>query len=244
MMSATLPVIPAKVRAVRLVIWRLVIRPGRQKQSRPRPGRGAVKSDAGGGGNPVEGDVASLPVGAADRRPRVETVVRETRSGRMRRIHVIGRKNSGKTTLVVDLVRQLTSEGFRVGTIKHTHHRHELDVPGKDSFRHREAGAGVVGILSPGMHAVFWPQTEDSSDRYAKFAVLMRDCDLVLVEGDSTTTAPKIEVWRQEVSEAPLARTDTTIRAVVTDSPVDVQAPVWPRHDVPGLAVRLRGLLD
>ena len=59
----------------------------------------------------------------------------------MRRIHIIGRKNSGKTTLVVELVQQLSAMGKRVATIKHTHHRHELDVPGKDSYRHREAGA-------------------------------------------------------------------------------------------------------
>ena len=75
----------------------------------------------------------------------------------MKRIHIVGRKNSGKTTLVADLVAHLTANGHRVGTIKHTHHQHELDTPGKDSHRHREAGAAVVGILCPGMTAVFRP---------------------------------------------------------------------------------------
>ena len=76
----------------------------------------------------------------------------------MRRIHIIGRKNSGKTSLVVRLVEYYRTAGYRVGTIKHTHHHHELDTPGKDSFRHRQAGASAVGILAPTMNAVFWPQ--------------------------------------------------------------------------------------
>jgi|GEM_PF-195703 len=75
----------------------------------------------------------------------------------MHRIHIIGRKNSGKTTLVVDLVRHFRALGYRVGTIKHTHHQHELDTPGKDSYRHRQAGAMAVGIVAPTMNAVFWP---------------------------------------------------------------------------------------
>ena len=62
----------------------------------------------------------------------------------MHRLHIIGGKNHGKTTLIVELVQELTKRNLRVGTIKHTHHRHELDVPGKDSYRHRLAGAEVV----------------------------------------------------------------------------------------------------
>lgn len=164
-----------------------------------------------------------------------------------RRIHIIGRKNSGKTTLVVDLVGQLVAMGFRVATIKHTHHRHELDVPGKDSFRHREAGATAVGILSPAMNAVFWPTEcgEDSPaprDRYETFAVLFDDCDLVLVEGDSRTDALKIEVWHEAVSSPPLALEDHSIHAVVTDSPIAGKFAVWPRADLRALAERLLNL--
>jgi len=76
----------------------------------------------------------------------------------MKRFHIVGRKNSGKTTLVADLVTQLATRGLRVATIKHTHHRHELDTPGKDSWQHRHAGAAVVGILSRGLTAVFIPE--------------------------------------------------------------------------------------
>ncbi|MEO2032331.1 MAG: molybdopterin-guanine dinucleotide biosynthesis protein B, partial [Planctomycetaceae bacterium] len=61
-----------------------------------------------------------------------------------KRIHIVGRKNSGKTGLIVELVSFLTDLGYCVGTIKHTHHDHELDTPGKDSYRHCAAGAKVV----------------------------------------------------------------------------------------------------
>lgn len=137
------------------------------------------------------------------------------------RIHIIGRKNSGKTTLIEELVRELAARGLRVGTIKHTHHHHELDVPGKDSHRHRQAGAAVVGILAPGMHAIFWP-TDDfqpKEDRYA--AMLSRfeglAVDLVLVEGDTQTSAPKIEVWRAETRATPLVAEGVQVAALVSD---------------------------
>ena len=166
----------------------------------------------------------------------------------MNRIHIIGRKNSGKTTLVVELVQQLTARGLRVGTIKHTHHHHELDVPGKDSFRHREAGAAAVGILSPSMNAVFWPGSladgsESREDRYEMFSRLFQTCEMILVEGDSRTTALKVEVWRKEVTEQPLAKTDPSIHAVITDDSVDVAINVWPRIDLPMIVEKLLALI-
>ena len=91
----------------------------------------------------------------------------------MKRLHIVGRKNSGKTTLIVDLVQLLTKNGCRVGTIKHTHHHHELDTPGKDSHRHREAGAELVGVVSRSMTAVFRPRpagTSGNSSRYHEIA--------------------------------------------------------------------------
>jgi len=162
----------------------------------------------------------------------------------MRRIHIIGRKNSGKTTLIVALVQELSALGLRVATIKHTHHRHELDVPGKDSYRHREAGAVAVGILSPAMNAVFWPaERSDASnahqDRYDVFAGLFADCDVVLVEGDSRTTGLKLEVWREETASPPIAAEDPTIHAIISDSAVTLPTQVWSRQDVPTLARRI-----
>lgn len=152
----------------------------------------------------------------------------------MKRIHVIGRKNHGKTHLVGELVTEFTRTGLRVGTIKHTHHRHELDTPGKDSHRHRMAGAAAVGILSPSMNAVFLPAEHWSAgqDRYEAMAPLFADCDIVVVEGDSQTQAPKIEVWRAILGTAPLIGEDASILAVVTDDPLPVEATVHRRSNV------------
>ncbi|MCA9267760.1 MAG: molybdopterin-guanine dinucleotide biosynthesis protein B [Planctomycetales bacterium] len=157
----------------------------------------------------------------------------------IRRVHIIGRKNSGKTTLMAELVTHLTSQGRRVGAIKHTHHHHELDTPGKDSHRHRQAGAAVVGILSRQMSAVFQPVDENdrAADRYERMLAAFGGCDLVLVEGDSQTDAPKIEVWRAVSQAPPLAADDPSITAIVTDDdghglPIDA----LPRSDVAGLA--------
>jgi len=156
----------------------------------------------------------------------------------MNRLHVIGRKNHGKTTLVVELVEEYVRRGIPVGTVKHTHHRHELDVPGKDSYRHRLAGATAVGILSPKMSAVFLPSDQDGAegDRYAVFAPLFASCRFILVEGDSCTPAPKIEVWRSELGTPPLATDDQSILAIVTDNPVPIAARILSRSDILGLA--------
>jgi molybdopterin-guanine dinucleotide biosynthesis protein len=180
----------------------------------------------------------------------------------LKRVHIIGGKNHGKTTLVVDLVHELNRLGKLVGTIKHTHHHHELDTPGKDSHRHREAGAAVVGIASVAMNAVFWPPennptAEDSAgdgahrvdgspiaareQKYAPFAPLFKKCDVVLVEGDTQTSATKLEVWRAEVGSEPLAFADPSIAAIITDDVhgKDTAVPSWSRQDILALAEKI-----
>ena len=165
----------------------------------------------------------------------------------MKRIHVIGRKNSGKTTLITELIQALTQLGYRVGTIKHTHHQHELDAPGKDSHRHREAGAAVVGILSRSMNAVFWqPEpTTVSDDRYEIFGSVFSNCQLTLVEGDTQTKATRIEVWRESLGSQPHAMTDPSITAVVShDDCPGLPMPIWPRADVAALAEKILALVS
>ena len=73
------------------------------------------------------------------------------------RLHIVGRRNAGKTTLVCELIAAIQDRGFRVATVKHTHHNHELDTPGKDSFRHRQAGAAAVGIRPAADRLPAWP---------------------------------------------------------------------------------------
>lgn len=164
----------------------------------------------------------------------------------MKRIHIIGGKNSGKTTLVTELVATLTAQGLRVGTVKHTHHHHELDTPGKDSHRHRQAGAAVVGILAPQLNAVFFQsnQEHDAADRYERMSPLFDHCDIVLVEGHSRAEAPKVEVWRAANGSPPLAADDGSILAVVTDDPLPLDVPVLSRRDVAALAEKLLGWVD
>jgi molybdopterin-guanine dinucleotide biosynthesis protein B len=154
----------------------------------------------------------------------------------MKRIHIVGRKNHGKTTLIVDLVSHLKEQGYQVGTIKHTHHYHCLDTPGKDSFQHRDAGADVVGILSPGTHAAFWTPTSASQASYDAFEPLFADCQLVLVEGDAQAAAPRIEVWRSEFTSSPIAAEDERIAAIVSDADVELAVPRLPRSDVAQVA--------
>jgi molybdopterin-guanine dinucleotide biosynthesis adapter protein len=162
-----------------------------------------------------------------------------------RRVHIVGRKNSGKTTLVCDLVTELTRRGLKVATVKHTHHHHELDTPGKDSHRHREAGAAAVGILSPQMTALFIPAIREPNDdgssgvavdrerRYSRFEAQFADCDVILVEGDLQTTAPRLEVWRMAVAEHPYAAEDQQISALISDDvPTGVTRDRIPRSDI------------
>ncbi|HSH41457.1 MAG TPA: molybdopterin-guanine dinucleotide biosynthesis protein B [Arenicellales bacterium] len=156
----------------------------------------------------------------------------------MKRVHIVGGKNHGKTGLVTDLIREFDGRGLRVGTIKYTHHQHELDTPGKDSHRHREAGATVVGVMSRSLDAVFLPERGalPAPQRYAGITPMFEDCDLVVVEGDRLTDAAKIEVWRAAAGTRPLATDDPAILAVVTDDPVDIQVPRLPRSDVSTVA--------
>lgn len=160
----------------------------------------------------------------------------------MHRIHVVGRKNHGKTTLIVDLVGHLSEQGVRVGTIKHTSHAHELDTPGKDSHRHRVAGASPAAIVSEGLVALYLSRNP-ATDSYDQLAPLFRDCDLVLVEGHCNSPGMKIEVWRQEAGGPPLAQERDDILGLVTDDPIQTDSPVWPRSDISAVARQVLALL-
>ncbi len=157
-------------------------------------------------------------------------------------IHIVGRKNHGKTTLVVELVEELCGRGLRVGSIKHSRHIHELDTPGKDSYRHRQAGADPAAVLCQDSVGVFLHR-KPGDDCYERLAPLFADCDLVLVEGDLDAGDASIEVWRAEVGTPCIAAERSEIMAVVTDDHPDVAAPRWPRRDVPGIADQILRLL-
>jgi len=151
--------------------------------------------------------------------------------GAMNRIHIVGRKNQGKTTLILELVGELTRRGYRVGTIKHTRHLHEIDTPGTDSCRHRRQGAAPAAIVTGDLIGLFVPQ-EAGQEYLERLAPMFADCDLVLVEGDLDGDGEKIEVWRAANGRECLAAGRDDIIAVVTDDPLGVAAPVLPRGDL------------
>ncbi|MEZ6096803.1 MAG: molybdopterin-guanine dinucleotide biosynthesis protein B [Pirellulaceae bacterium] len=160
-----------------------------------------------------------------------------------RRIHIVGRKNSGKTTLIVELLKEYHVLGIRVASIKHTSHDHELDVPGKDSFVLRKAGSEMVGIITENLTAIY-QATEHGPYKYDTLERAMHDVDLILVEGDLSTGMPKIEVYRPDIhaNQLPLIVEHPTISFVVTNAPLELSVPTVPRSDVKSVAKKILDL--
>ena len=162
----------------------------------------------------------------------------------MRIIGIVGWKNNGKTTLVVRLVEHLTALGYRVSTIKHAHHEVDLDQPGKDSWRHREAGAAEVVLATARRWAVIHELRGAAEPPLAELLARLSPVDLVLVEGFKRDAHPKIEVHRRERGTALLAAQDPTIIAVASDEPLpDLAVPVLDLDDVAGIAALILRLL-
>lgn len=138
----------------------------------------------------------------------------------MRIFGVVGWKNNGKTTLVVRLVEQLTARGLRVSTIKHAHHQLDLDQPGKDSYRHRTAGASEVMLATSQRWMLVRELRGAPEPELEELLARMTPVDLVLVEGFKRHRHPKIEVHRGERGTPLLAEDDPTIVAVAADVPL------------------------
>jgi molybdopterin-guanine dinucleotide biosynthesis protein B len=159
-------------------------------------------------------------------------------------LHIVGRSGHGKTMLIEALVAELAARGLRVGSVKHSGHAHDLDAPGKDSYRHRAAGASPAAIVTPALVGAFLRRAPEE-DVYARLAPLYTGCDLTLIEGDlaGAHAAPRVEVWRAAPATPPLALADARIAAVVSDDlPPALRVPVWPRADVGTLADRVLAL--
>jgi len=140
---------------------------------------------------------------------------------------VIGWKNSGKTTLVERLVAEITARGLTVSTIKHAHHSVDVDQPGRDSFRHREAGAHEVILASPRRMALMRELRGAPEPGLADLLARLTPVDLVLVEGFKRETHAKIEAHRRATGKALIASGDKTVLAVASDA-----APDWPGQGV------------
>lgn len=150
---------------------------------------------------------------------------------------MIGRRNHGKTRLVVDLVHEMRRRGLHVGTFKHSSHHHPVDRPGKDSWLHRDAGAEPAAFSSTAGIGVYLDAgDEDPIDRVLP---LFTDVDFLLVEGFIDRPGSKIEVYRAAAGGAPLAPEFPDVLAVVTDDETDPGVPVWPRSDVAAVVDRI-----
>jgi molybdopterin-guanine dinucleotide biosynthesis adapter protein len=131
---------------------------------------------------------------------------------------------TGKTTLLTQLIPILKQDGLRIGLIKHSHHNFQIDQPGKDSFRLREAGASPVMLVSTHRRAIiteFQSVTEPLLDEQL-LALDQSELDLILVEGFKATQFPKIELHRPSLNNPLLYLNDPSIIAVASDTPLDI----------------------
>ena len=131
---------------------------------------------------------------------------------------ITGWKNSGKTTLVEKLVAEFCRRGFRVSTVKHAHHEFDIDKPGADSFRHRQAGASEVAIVSGRRWALMHELRGEDEPQLDDILARLSPCDLVLVEGYKREGHSKIEARRLASREATtLGPDDPSIVAIAAD---------------------------
>jgi len=155
-----------------------------------------------------------------------------------------GWSGSGKTTLIEKLIPRFAARGLRVSLIKHAHHTFDVDQPGKDSYRHRHAGASEVLVTSSRrwalMHELRGAQ-EPSFDEQVK---RLSPCDLLIVEGFKHAPIPKLEVWRAETGEGLLHPQDPHIVAVASDAKVDTKLPLLDINDDARIASFILGHLE
>ncbi|PTW57550.1 molybdopterin guanine dinucleotide biosynthesis accessory protein MobB [Breoghania corrubedonensis] len=151
---------------------------------------------------------------------------------------ITGWKNSGKTTLVERLVAELTGRGYRISTIKHAHHAFDIDHQGTDSYRHREAGAVEVALVSGHRWALMHELRGDDEPPLEAVLNRISPCDLVLVEGYKREAHAKIEARRTGASKTePLTPGDPAIVAIATDHPIEGESvPVLDLNDVSAIA--------
>lgn len=136
-----------------------------------------------------------------------------------------GFSGSGKTTLLEKVIPLLKARGLRVAVIKHAHHKFDIDKPGKDSFRHREAGAGEVMVVSGFRWALMHELLEENEPSLEELCKRLSPCDLVLVEGYKYSGIPKIEVHRSETVHPHLYQDDVNVVALASDRQTDLKLP-------------------
>lgn len=149
---------------------------------------------------------------------------------------ITGFRNAGKTTLTKRLVTAFTARGLAVSTVKHAHHAIDLDTPGKDTDRHRTAGARQVMLATSARWALLSERREGPEPELPDLLARMDPVDIVLVEGFKRGPHPKIEVHRAALCHPLIAPEDPTIRAIATDTPLALARPQFGLDDIHAIA--------
>ncbi len=163
----------------------------------------------------------------------------------MRVVGLAGWSGSGKTTLVTAVIPVLVKRGLKVATVKHAHHEFDIDQPGKDSWRHRRAGASEVAIVSSRrwaiVHELGQGAQQEPEPPLADVLAKLSPVDLVIVEGFKRHAHPKLEVYRAAVGKPLLHPDDDCIVAIATDAPLhEAQVPVVMIDDLEAVATVLQ----
>jgi molybdopterin-guanine dinucleotide biosynthesis adapter protein len=149
-------------------------------------------------------------------------------------VPIVGYSGSGKTTVLEKLIAELTRRGYRVGTIKHHGHEFEMDVPGKDTWRHKQSGAVTTLISSP--NRIGMVRDVVTEMRLDELLPLVCGVDVILVEGYKQVKRPKIEVFRPEISGKPACGGDENLVALISDTALDLGVPRFSPHDTQAVA--------
>lgn len=138
-----------------------------------------------------------------------------------------GFSGAGKTTLLEQVIAILTARGIRVALLKHAHHEFDVDVPGKDSWRHRKAGAREVLVASSQRWALMHEHAGDAEPPLEELIAQLSPCDLILVEGWKGAAGPKVEVWREATGKPRLLEQDPHCVALISDQIPEAFDGVW-----------------
>lgn len=149
-------------------------------------------------------------------------------------VSFVGRSNSGKTTLIERLIPELVVAGYRVATIKHAGHGFDLDTEGKDSWRHKRAGASAVIVVSKGSLAMFSDVSSEIGVEELRDRFVDRDLDLIIAEGWKSEGFPKVVVVRDQLGEVPVS-TDGLL-AVVSNMPIELTIPTFHPDEIKRLS--------
>jgi molybdopterin-guanine dinucleotide biosynthesis protein B len=157
---------------------------------------------------------------------------------------VTGWKNAGKTGLMERLVAEIIGRGYTVSTLKHAHHTFDVDHPGKDSHRHRIAGASQVLLASTERWALMNEHRGTQEPSLPELLAKLDPVDLILIEGWKRDSHPKVEAWRAETGNPLIAPNDQTILAVASDIFLEIDRPVFDLDDTAVVADFILDYLD